>query len=104
MTITNSLFSFLLTALLLVIFSIVSLFEEMKVGRNKPRNYFQSSLYSYLLPVVYFAATLIMSYNKVSIILVYAIGVASILLVSIPYVFRLKKKVARLFIDLEMVN
>ena len=104
MSITNSLFSFLLTLLLLVIFSIVSLFEEMKVGRNKPRNYFQSSLYSYLLPVVYFAATLIMSYNKVSIILVYAFGVAAILLVSIPYVFKLKKKVAKLFIDLEMVN
>ena len=104
MSITNSLFTFLLTLLLLVIFSIVSLFEEMKVGKNKPRNYFQSSLYSYLLPVVYFVATLIMSYNKVSIVLVYAFGVLAILLISIPYLINIKKKVARLFIDLEMVN
>ena len=88
----------------MIIYSIVSLFEEMKIDRNRPRNTFMSSLYSYLLPLVFFGATLVLSYNKASIYMVYAAGLVMVLLVSLPYILGLKKKVAELFIDLEMVN
>lgn len=95
---------FILTVLLLFICSIISLLEELKIKRNSPRNSFLSNLYSYLLPIVYFISSVILSYFTVSIYLVYLIGLGLIVLLSFPYFINFKKKVANLFLELEMVN
>ena len=95
---------FILTVLLLFICSIISLLEELKIKRNSPRNSFLSNLYSYLLPIVYFISSVILSYFTVSIYLVYLIGLGLIALLSFPYFINFKKKVANLFLELEMVN
>ena len=103
-TFQTALFGFILTFLLLAIFEIVSLFEEMKIKRNKPRSSSMSTLYSYLIPVLYFGVTVFMSYQGLDVYLVYLFGIVVILLTSIPYLVNLKKKVANLFLELEMVN
>jgi len=92
------------TEVLLASTGIVSLFEEMKIRRNKPRSSTMSTLYSYLIPVLYFAVTVLLSYNGMSIYLVYLLGIIVILLSSVPYLINIKKKVANLFLELEMVN
>lgn len=104
LTLNTAIFAFILTFILLAVFEIVSLFEELKTKRNKPRNTTMSTLYSYLLPSLYFIVTVIMSYFGLSIYLVYLFGIVVIVLSSLPYLIHLKKKVADLFLDLEMVN
>lgn len=103
-TFQTALFGFILTFVLLAVFEIVSLFEEMKIKRNKPRSSSMSTLYSYLIPVLYFGVTVFMSYQGLDVYLVYLFGIVVILLSSIPYLVNLKKKVANLFLELEMVN
>ena len=103
-SITTAIFGFILSIILLAIFEIVSLFEELKVKRNRPRSSTISSLYSYLLPLIYFAVALLLSYNNVHVILVYVIALAAIALTSLPYVIKIKERIARLFLELEMVN
>ncbi len=97
-------FAFILTSAILAIFDIVSLYEELHIKRNKPRNIFMSSLYSYLLPVIYFVITIVLSYFGLSIYLVYLLGLLGLLLASLPYTIHMKKKVASLFLEMEMVN
>lgn len=103
-SITSALSALLLTGILLAIFDIVSLYEELKIKRNKPRSTFMSGMYSYLLPLLYFFATVVMSYFGLTIFFVYLIGFVVIVLASLPYLIRLKSRMANLFLELEMVN
>ena len=103
-SITTAIFGFILSITLLAIFEIVSLFEELKVKRNQPRSTTFSTLYSYLLPLVYFASTLLLSYIGVNVFLVYLIALVAILLTSLPYIIKIKERIARMFIELEIVN
>lgn len=97
-------FGFLLTLILLLVFDIVSLFEELKIRRNKPRNTALSTTYSYLLPMLYFVATVIVSYFGASIYLVYLVGALIFIAMGLPFVFNFKSRVQNLFMELEMVN
>ena len=103
-TLNTFIFALVLTTILLAIFDLVSLFEELKVKRNKSRSTFVSSMYSYLLPLLYFVVTVVMSFFGVSIYIVYLLGFIVVLLGCIPYVIKLKKRLANLFLELEMVN
>ncbi len=101
---TTFFFGLLLTLLLLSIVDIVSLFEELKIKRNKPRSYFLSNTYSYVLPIVYFIVTIICSFYNASIYVVYAFGFVAFILLSLPFVINMKSKVTNLFIELEVSN
>lgn len=97
-------FGFILTLVLLVIFDIVSMYEELKIRRNKPRSTFVSTMYSYLLPITYFFVTVVSSFFGASIFLVYLLGLLVFVLLGIPFVINFKKRVKSLFMDLEVVN
>ncbi|MCI5745780.1 MAG: hypothetical protein MR270_05805 [Erysipelotrichaceae bacterium] len=103
-SITTGIFTFLLSSLILFIFDIVSLFEELKIKRNKIKNTFMSSLYSYLLPLVYFIVTLLLSYVGLSIYIVYLLAILCLMMLSLPYLLHFKTKVSDLFLKLELVN
>ena len=103
-TLQTYLFSTLLTIVLLVVFEIVSLKEELKIRMNKPRSTFLSSFYSYLLPIAFLLVTLYASYSKINIVYAYLIGLGTVILLGLPMVINLKSKVVNDFIDLEMVN
>lgn len=95
---------FVLTSLIQIIFSIISLYEELKVRQNSERNYFLSSTFSYMLPILYSLAMIIASYFGLSIYLAYVIGFVVIVASGIPWVIRFKKRTLDLFDKLEVVN
>ncbi|MBQ8416873.1 MAG: hypothetical protein IJX13_08290, partial [Clostridia bacterium] len=97
-------FGFLLTLILLAIFDIVSLKEEMRISNNRPRSTFLSTCYSYLLPFAFFGVAVVSSVFGFDILLSYLFGGAVFALLGIPHVLKIKSKMEDLFIDLEMVN
>lgn len=94
----------ILTTVILAIVDIVSLYEELKIKRNKPRGTFLSTLYTYGLPIIYFLATIVLSYYQMDFVLVVLIGLGLLLLISLFHVIKIKSRVKNLFDELEVVN
>ena len=78
--------------------------EELKIKRNKPRSYFLSNTYSYVLPSLYFIVSLVGSYFDISIYIAYGLGIIIFILLSLPFVINIKSKVKNLFDELEVSN
>lgn len=97
-------FGLILVSLLLVIFCLISLREELNIRHGKVRSTFRSNLYSYLLPIVYFVITAVLSYFRLNIYIAYLIGFLAIVAFGVPQVIYLIKKTNSLFLDLDMVN
>ena len=97
-------FSLLLVGLLLVIFEIVSLKEELSIRNHKPRSYFMSNLYSYALPFIYFAVTAVISYFGTDLIISYLIGLVVLIGIFIPNYIYIKRNMSRLFMELDVIN
>jgi ABC-2 type transport system permease protein len=95
---------FILTAVILAIVDLVSLYEELKIKRNKPRGTFLSTLYTYGLPIIYFIATIVLSYFEMEYWTAIFIGLGLLLFISLFHVIGLKSRVKRLFDELEVVN
>ncbi len=100
----TGIFSLLMTWVLLVVFDIISLKEEMRISFNKPRSTTLSTIYSYLLPFTFFAVALVSCIFGLDIWIAYLIGSVVFLVLGVPHVINLKNKLEELFIDLEMVN
>lgn len=101
---TTFLLGGLLSLLLIALVSVVSLFEELKIKRGKPRNFLLSTLYSYLLPFVFFLLSILMAYSQVNVYLIYSVGFLLVIISSLPFVIRLKSRVSNLFLELEVIN
>lgn len=100
----NVLFGFILCELFLIFFVMLSLFEEMKQYNHRGRSFLFSSIYTYLLPIVYFVLALVLSYVGLSSILIYSLSILVFFALVFPFVFHFKQKVSQLFIDLEVMN
>ena len=98
------LFGTLITIVLLLVFELVSLKEELTIKFNRPKSSFMSGLYSYLLPIAFLAVSLVLSYFKYDIVVAYSISLGVILLLSVPFIIRFKHKTINRFLDLEVVN
>lgn len=97
-------FAFLLVGILLLIFEIVSLKEELSIRNHKPRSNFLSNLYSYLIPIIYFGVTAVLSYFGVALVISYLIGLVVLIGILIPYVIYIKNNMNSLFMDLDVIN
>ena len=97
-------FGLILSTLLLAVFDIISLKEELHIRNHKPRSTFVSNLYSYLLPFVFFLATALLSYIGLTLIVAFVIGIVIVLILGIPHVIILKKNMNSLFMDLDVIN
>ena len=97
-------FALILSALLLAIFDVVSLNEEMAIRNTKPRSSLLSSFYSYALPVLYFAVAVLCCNAGLSLALAFIVGMLVLLLISVPYFYKIQQKVETKFLDLELVN
>lgn len=97
-------FGFILCEILLTLFILISLMEELKQSRNHTRTYLFTNIYSYLLPTAYFVLTMILSYFGVSAVLIYLLGILLFALLGLPFVIHLKRKLENLFMDLEVIN
>lgn len=97
-------FGIVLTVILFTIFTIISMYEELKVNPNKPRNSFLSTLYTYALPIASFIISIILSFLSVSVYLIYLINIVLFILLGLPFVINLPKRTNKLFLEMEVVN
>ena len=103
-TFITFIFALTMVSILLIIYDAISLKEELSIRNHKPRKTFISSIFSYVLPIVYFVVTALLSYFGMSIHICYTIGLVIFILFGIPYTLILNKKMDSLFMDLDVIN
>lgn len=99
-----SVFGFLIALILLAIFTVISLTEELKIRNHVPRSTLMSNLYSYVLPLAYFGISVLLSYLGLSIYICYILGIVLVVGLGLPHILYLKKNIRGLFMDLDVVN
>lgn len=97
-------FGFLLSLTMLVVFEIVSLREEIKIRANKPKSNFLSTIYAYIIPVLFLGISMLFTYNKVNVIVPYILTLVIIFGSAIPFIINYKQKIRDDFLDLDMIN
>ena len=95
---------FIMIIVLLVVFDVVSLKEELSIRNKKPRSTVLSNILSYVLPFLYFIVCAALSYFGLNIYLAYLIGFVIFLIIGIPIILLLNKNMNSLFMDLDVVN
>lgn len=103
-TLETFIFGLILITTLLIVFDIVSLKEELSIRNKKPRSTYLSSLYAYILPIMYFLVCAVFSYFGLSIYIAYLIGLVVFGVFAIPIIVYLIKNLNSLFMDLDVVN
>lgn len=96
--------STLLTIVLLAVYELIALKEELSIRFKKPKSTFLSSMYSYLLPLSFLAISLLLSYLGLNIIFAYLISLVFLLILALPFIIKFKQKTISSFLDLEVVN
>ena len=90
--------------MLLVIYDIVSLKEELSIRNHKPRSTFMSNMFAYLIPVLYFGVTAILSFFSLSLLIAFLIGLGVLFIILVPYLIYIKRNLNSLFMDLDVIN
>jgi hypothetical protein len=103
-TFTTFILGLVLTLILLIIYDAVALKEELSIRNKKPRSTYMSNLYSYLLPIGYFGICAGLSYFGMSIYMAFLIGFSLFIILGVPVIIYLMKKINSLFMDLDVVN
>ena len=97
-------FDLIISMIVLFMYTYVSLYEELKTKKDHQRNYLLSSLYGYVLPLIYIIVMIVLSYFRVSIYVLYGIGLSFFILVGLPFIITFPRKVDELFLKMEVVN
>lgn len=103
-TVKTGIFAFIVSLLLLFVFDVVSLWEELNIRHGKPRSNFASSLVCYLLPICYAVVAILLSYEKISDTLTLLGGVGAIIVLGAFPVYYVFKNAGKLFLGLEAIN
>ena len=98
------LLTFLLTAIFIFIFDMISLQEELKIRQNKERSSFLSGVFAYLLPIMFTVTAIILSYFKINGYLSFLGGFAVFILIGVFPVVYTFNNAGRLFMELEAKN
>ncbi|MBR7141595.1 MAG: hypothetical protein IKD03_05565, partial [Clostridia bacterium] len=93
-----------LSTIVLFIFDLISMREELNIRHSKPRSTTLSTLFSYILPFAYVGLGLLLSFLDVNIWLIYLMGVVLFVALGLPHALYIKKNMGSLFLDLEAVN
>ena len=97
-------FAFLLTLIVVFVFDVISLREELNIRHGKPRSTYLSTLFSYVLPFAYIALVIFLSYKGVSLLLIYFMGMALFVALGLPQLLKVKRKMGDWFMELEAIN
>ena len=97
-------FAFLLTLVVVLVFDVVSLREELNIRHGKPRSSYLSSLFSYVLPFAYIALVMFLSFKGMSLWLIYLMGLALFILLGLPQMIKVKRRMGDWFMELEAIN
>lgn len=100
----SALFSTILTLIVVFVFDLVSLREELHIRHGKPRSTFLSSVFSYVLPFAYIALMIFLSYNGFPLIAMYPMGILLFVLLGLPTFLSVRKHMGDWFMDLEAIN
>lgn len=104
MTLLTAFFSLLLTLVVLFVFDVVSMREELHIRHGKPRSTFLSSMISYVLPFAYIALVMVLSYNGFSLPVMYLLGVALFVLLGLYPLYNVGRRMGEWFMELEAIN
>ena len=104
MKVVPVLYGALINIIFIVTLSIVSLFEELHIRRNQTKNTLLSTLYTYLVPTIYFLFALLLCYYQVNYNITFLIGLGVVVLSLIPYLIKFRSRVNDKFLSLEVSN
>ena len=103
-TLLTAIFAIVLALVVLFVFDVISLREELHIRHAKPRSTFLSTVFSYVLPLAYIALVMFLSYNGVALWLMYLLGVVLFVVLGLPQVLSVRKHMGEWFMDLEAIN
>ncbi len=103
-TVLTAFFATLLTLVVMLVFDIISLREELNIRHGKPRSTFMSTMFSYVLPFAYIALVMFLSFNGFPLWAMYCAGVALFALLGLPWALRLRARMGDWFMELEAIN
>lgn len=103
-SIVTALFALLLSSALLFVFNVISLCEELKIRHGKPRSTGLSTAYSYILPFCYVVVSAFLSYTGTDLWLLFLCGAVLFLLLGLPFIIIVNRKMGEWFMDLEAIN
>lgn len=103
-TLLTAAFSLLLTTVFIFVFDFISLREELNIRHGKPRSTYMSSVFSYLLPIIYIAVSIYLSYTGLDLAILYLVGTAIFAVIGVPVVVSVNKNMGKWFMDLEAIN
>ena len=96
--------SLVLVPLILFIYDSICLYEELKIRSNKPRNYFTSGLYSYILPILFFLVSVVLACIGLNIYIIYIISTLLMIVMGIYFIIDIFKNMEKDFILIESVR
>lgn len=96
--------SIVLVGLILFIYDVICLYEELRIRSNRKRSYFISGLYSYSLPTIYFITSIILSCVGLNIALIYLIGILLMAILGIYFIYDAFKNIDTNFTDIEQIR
>ena len=103
-TLLTAAFSLLLTSVFLFVFDFISLREELNIRHGKPRSTYMSSVFSYLLPIVYIAVSIYLSYTGLELSILYLVGSALFAVIGVPVIVSVNRNMGKWFMELEAIN
>ncbi len=98
------LFALLISVVLLFVFQIISLWEELSIRHGKPKSTSMSSLFSYLLPIVYAVTAILLSYKGLSTNVTILGGLVVIAVIGAVPVAIVFTRANSMFLNLEAIN
>lgn len=100
----TAIFSAILTLIVVLVFDIISLREELHIRHGKPRSSFLSSFFSYVMPFAYVALMMFLSFNGFSLVLMYSLGALLFIVMGLPQALSIWRHMKDWFMDLEAIN
>ena len=100
----SALFAFLLSFVVMLVFDIISLREELNIRHGKPRSSYLSGLFSYVLPLAYIVLVMFLSFNGFSLVVMYLLGILLFALMGLPQVLTVMRRMRDWFMELEAIN
>lgn len=97
-------YSLILVSLLLIIYTLITMIEELKVKQFKQKSTTLSSFVSLAIPMLFLVVALLTAFLKFPLFIIYLMFIAIFVSIILFNVFYIKRKLNTLFLDLEAIN
>ena len=90
--------------MLLVTFTVLSLKEQFALQRTHAQESAMTSIYAYLLPILFIAGSIAGTVYGLPLWAAYIIGIGFFGILALPHFIHLKKKIISGFLDMEPIH